>query len=263
MAEILVGTSGYSYHEWVGPVYPQGTKQKDYLSCYSGLFPTVELNFSYYNMPKAQSMAKMLIDGGSDLTFSIKAHKTLTHEINPELWEGEAKTYLLALEPMLEAGRLEAVLFQFPYSFHYTDDNRRYLDKLLKFFKDVPAAVEFRKSDWYSTKVIEGMKDREIPLVSLDMPELPKLPPLMDVVTAPLVYIRLHGRNKEAWWGSDEHARYDYLYSDKEIEIWADRIKRISGQARRILVYFNNHAFGKAVKNAMALKKIINERYPP
>jgi uncharacterized protein YecE (DUF72 family) len=100
---------------------------------------------------------------------------------------------------MLNEGRLDAVLFQFPYSFHYTPDNRRYLDRLLTYFMEVPAAVEFRTADWYTGKVIEGMKSRNVPLVSLDLPELPKLPPLMDVVTAPLAYIRLHGRNKEAW----------------------------------------------------------------
>jgi len=241
MAEILIGTSGYSYHEWVGTVYPEETKAKDYLACYSGLFSTVELNFSYYNMPKADNLAKMLADGGDKLTFSIKAHKTLTHEINPAQWEGEAKTYLDALEPMLAAGRLEAVLFQFPYSFHYTPENRTYLDKLLKYFKGVPAAVEFRTADWCNGKVIEGMKSRNVPLVSLDMPELPKLPPTMDVVTAPFAYIRLHGRNKEAWWGSDDHERYNYLYADSEIEAWADRIQRMAQQVKRVLVYFNNH----------------------
>ena len=94
MSEILLGTSGYSYNEWVGIVYPEGTKQQDFLSCYSGLFPTVELNFSYYSMPKPENLSKMLIDGGDTLTFAIKAHKTLTHEINPSLWENEAKTYL-------------------------------------------------------------------------------------------------------------------------------------------------------------------------
>ncbi|MCL2244588.1 MAG: DUF72 domain-containing protein [Treponema sp.] len=254
MADILIGTSGYAYHEWVGPVYPEGTKPADYLPCYSGLFPTVELNFSYYSMPKPENLAKMLIDA-PELTFSIKAHKTLTHEIGR--WEGEAKTYMAALEPMLEAKRLEAVLFQFPYSFHYTNDNRRYLDKVLKFFGEVPVAVEFRKADWYTGKVIEEMHKRSIPLVSLDMPELPNLPPLMDVVTSDTAYIRLHGRNKEAWWGSSDYTRYDYLYSDKEIESWADRIRRISGQARRILVYFNNHTFGKAVRNARTLVKIL------
>jgi uncharacterized protein YecE (DUF72 family) len=93
-----------------------------------------------------------------------------------------------------------------------------------------------------------------VPLVSLDMPELPKLPPQMDVVTATLAYIRLHGRNKEAWWGK---ARYDYLYTDKELEAWADRIKRITKQTTRILVYFNNHPFGKAVRNAQTLEKML------
>jgi len=142
MAEILIGTSGYSYHEWVGPVYPEGTKQKDYLPCYAGLFPTVELNFSYYKMPEAKNLSKMLIDGGPNLTFAIKAHQTLTHKIDSNNWEENAKTYLTAIEPMLEAKRLEAVLFQFPYSFQYSDDNRRYLDKLLKYFKGVPAAAK-------------------------------------------------------------------------------------------------------------------------
>jgi uncharacterized protein YecE (DUF72 family) len=259
MAKILIGTSGYSYHEWVGPVYPEGTKAKEYLACYSRLFSTVELNFTYYGMPKAANLAKMLADSGEKLTFSIKAHKTLTHEINPLQWENDAKTYLNAIEPMLAAGRLEAVLFQFPYSFKYDEENRRYLDKLLTYFKEVPTAVEFRKADWYSGKVIEGMKSRNVPLVSLDLPELPKLPPLMDVVTSPLAYIRLHGRNKEAWWGSDDHERYNYLYADSEIEAWANRIQRITEQADRILVYFNNHPLGKAARNAQTLEKLLKK----
>jgi uncharacterized protein YecE (DUF72 family) len=85
---------------------------------------------------------------------------------------GGGKTYLNAIEPMLAAGRLEAVLFQFPYSFKYDIENRTYLDRLLKYFKGVPTAVEFRKADWYSGKVIEGMKSRNVPLVSLDLPEI-------------------------------------------------------------------------------------------
>ena len=252
-AEVMIGTSGYSYIEWVGSVYPAGTRQKDFLALYAGQFRTVELNFSYHRMPEAKYLAKMLVDAGPGLSFAIKAHRTLTHEVDPYKWEDEANTYLTAIQPLLEAKRLEAVLFQFPYSFHYTDDNRRYLDKLLKFFKGVPTAVEFRTVDWYTGRLIEGMRNREITLVSLDMPELPKLPPLMDVVTAPLAYIRLHGRNKEAWWGSDEYSRYDYLYSDQEVQAWADRVERIVEQARRILVYFNNHPKGKAAKNAVTL----------
>jgi uncharacterized protein YecE (DUF72 family) len=215
-------------------------------------------------MPKRENLEKMLAEtekmrNGGGFSFSIKAHKSLTHEVNPSQWEGEAKTYLQAIEPLREAGRLEAVLFQFPYSFHYETENRRYLDKLLNYFKGVPSAVEFRTAEWYTGRVIESMKSRGIPLVSLDMPELRGLPPLMDVVTAETAYIRLHGRNKEAWWGSDKAAQYDYLYSDKEIEAWAARIERIAEQAHRILVYFNNHPHGKAAENGKSLEKILTK----
>jgi uncharacterized protein YecE (DUF72 family) len=117
-----------------------------------------------------------------------------------------------------------------PPKFTYQAENRCYLDKLLAYFKGVPAVVEFQ----------------EVSLVSLDMPEPKDLPPLMDVVTAPFSYIRLHGRNGEAWHGSGEMAR-------------ADRIKWIVVQAARILVYFNNHARGQAVKNRQTLVAILDK----
>jgi uncharacterized protein YecE (DUF72 family) len=227
MSKILIGTCGYSYTEWVGPVYPEGTKAPDKLRLYSGLFPTVELDFAYYAMPKAQNVAKMLADGGPDLTFAIKAHESLTHRVNPSAWEQDAKTYREGIEPLLQVGRLEAVLLQFPYSFHYEAENRRYLDELLTYFKDVPLAAEFRGADWFNDRVIEAFRKRAVPLVVLDMPDMKGLPPALEVVTGSPAYIRLHGRNGEAWWGSDSTARYDYLYSDRELEAWADRIKRI------------------------------------
>jgi uncharacterized protein YecE (DUF72 family) len=91
------------------------------------------------------------------------------------------------------------------------------------------------------------------------MPELKDLSPLMDVVTAPFSYIRFYGRNGEAWHGSGEVARYDYLYQDNELEAWADRIKWIVVQAVRILVYFNNHVRGQAVKNGQTLVAILDK----
>ncbi|AEF80548.1 DUF72 domain-containing protein [Leadbettera azotonutricia] len=257
MAKIMVGTCGFYYTDWLGSVYPEGTAKKDYLSLYAERFSTVELDYTYYSMPKAENLAKMLVDGGPNLTFSAKAHQSLTHKIDPGHWKGEAETYRGAIDPLLKAGRLEAVLFQFPYSFHYTADNRRYLGDVLSCFQGVPLAVEFRVAEWYHAKVIEGMRKQGAALVSLDMPDLAKLPPAMDVVTAPFAYIRLHGRNAGAWWGSDEVARYDYLYNDRELEAWVDRIKRIEVQADKILVYFNNHARGQAAKNGQSLIEIL------
>jgi uncharacterized protein YecE (DUF72 family) len=93
MAQILVGTCGYGYNEWVGPVYPEGTKPAARLPLYSRLFRTVELDHTWYGMPKDANLAKMLITGGPDLTFSIKAYRTLTHEISPSSWKGDAKAY--------------------------------------------------------------------------------------------------------------------------------------------------------------------------
>jgi uncharacterized protein YecE (DUF72 family) len=208
-------------------------------------------------MPKAESLTKMLEDGGQYLTFAIKAHETLTHKIDPSQWEKEAKTYLLAIEPLLEAKRLEAVLFQFPYSFHYTVENRKYLDRLLTFFKGIPVVVEFRAVDWCNAKMIGGMKNRETTLVSVDVPELKGLFPSTDVTTASLAYIRFHGRNKEAWYSNKNHERYTYRYDDNEIDAWAARINRVSEQVQRILIYFNNHPFGHSVKNAQTLERLL------
>jgi len=256
MAEILIGTCGFSYNEWVGPVYPEGTKRDQFLSLYAGRFKTVEIDYTYYSMPKAQNIRRMTEDAPA-LTFAIKAHQSLTHKIDPFKWKDEAKTYLEAIEPMREAGRLEAVLFQFPYSFHYNADNRRHLDKLLTEFSSLQAAVEFRNTDWGNNRVIDGFKKRKISYVSTDLPDLDGLPPILDVCTSDLAYFRLHGRNKDTWWGSDGAARYDYLYSEKELEAAAQRIRQIVIKADRLIIYFNNHRRGQAVKNAETLMKLL------
>ena len=258
MAEILVGTCGYSYNEWVGPVYPEGTKREQFLPLYAGQFKTVELDYTYYAMPKAKNIEKMM-EEAPELTFSVKAHQSLTHKIDGAKWQDEAKTYIQAIEPLREKGQLEAVLFQFPYSFHYEAENRRYLGKILDVFSGITAAVEFRNAEWINNRVIDGLKERRVALVGLDMPELKGLPPTMDVVTSPLAYFRLHGRNKETWWGSDSTARYDYLYSDKELEAATERIKQIIVKADRLIIYFNNHARGQAVKNAGTLQNILEK----
>ena len=256
MERIRIGTCGYSYKEWVGPVYPEGSKGEEFLSLYAGRFRTVELDYTYYQMPKAEQLRRMAAEAPL-LGFAVKAHQSLTHKVDNAKWQEEAKAYMEAMEPLREAGRLEAVLLQFPYSFHYEAENRRYLGKILSALAGIQAAVEFRNADWLNNRVIDGLKERGAALVGLDMPELKGLPPKMDVATAPLAYFRLHGRNKETWWGSDGAARYDYLYSDAELEAIAERIKRILFTADRILVYFNNHRRGQAVKNAEKLEELL------
>ena len=258
MGEILIGTCGYSYREWVGPFYPPQTKTDEYIGFYSREFPTVEIDNSYYRMPTADQLQNMLDSAGPGLSIALKATQTLTHTVDPEGWRGEAKTFIGAIEPLCKAGRLAAVLFQFPYSFHYTADNRKHLDSLLGEFEGIQSAVEFRNGEWTSSRVIEGLKKRGAAYVSTDLPDLKGLPPVLDVSTAPLSYFRLHGRNTETWWGSDSKSRYDYLYSDRELEGAAERIKRIAIKADKLVVYFNNHTKAKAIMNARSLLKILD-----
>jgi len=258
MAEILVGTCGYSYNEWIGSVYPDGAKKEKFLTLYADRFKTVELDYAYYAMPQAVNI-KHMADEAPGLTFAIKAHQSLTHKVNGVKWRDEAKTYIQGIEPFRTKGCLEAVLFQFPYSFHYEADNRRYLAQLLDEFSGITSAVEFRNTEWLNNRVLDGLKERGTALVGLDMPDLKGLPTTTDVVTAPLAYFRLHGRNKETWWGSDSAARYDYLYGDGELEAVVERVKQIIVKAHRLIIYFNNHARGQAVRNAETLKKMLEK----
>ena len=258
MADILIGTCGYSYNEWLGPVYPEGAKKEEFLSLYAGRFKTVELDYTYYAIPRAQNMERMAGEA-PELSFALKAHQSLTHRIDSAKWKEDAGEYMRGIEPLREKARLEAVLFQFPFSFHYEDENRRYLGKILDEFSGIQAAVEFRNAEWLNNRVIDGLKARGAALVGLDMPDLKGLPSTIDVVTSQLAYFRLHGRNRESWWGSDGAARYDYLYSDKELEATAERIKQIMIKADRLIIYFNNHRRGQAVQNAEALQKILEK----
>jgi uncharacterized protein YecE (DUF72 family) len=256
---ILVGTSGYSYKEWVGPVYPPGTPQGHYLRCYAGMFPVVELNFSFYRQPEPAMLERMLDTSGGKLGFAVKAFRELTHEIAPEGWKAVSDHFREGIRPLGEAGRLEAVLLQFPYSFHYTRVNREYLARLVDRMAGAPLAVEFRNAEWFLDRVFEGMRKAGLALVCVDEPKLPKLPPPVHEVTAPTGYVRLHGRNAAQWWEGEDQRRYDYLYSDDELREWLPRIAAMAEKASRLLVFFNNHWRGQAAQNAKRLMELIDQ----
>jgi uncharacterized protein YecE (DUF72 family) len=261
--EILVGTSGYGYVEWVGPVYAEGSRPEDFLTQYASMFPTVELNYSYYKMPTAEQLTRLMDQAGPSLVFSVKANCALTHTIDPATWKETAREFMAALEPLRKAERLGAMLFQFPFSFQYEVDRRRYLDAVLALFAELPLAAEFRNPEWYNNRVLDAFRARRVAIVTLDMPALPGLPPVMDVVTSPLAYIRFHGRNGASWWGSNSASRYDYLYPDAELEAWAGRVRAIAEKAERILVYFNNPLRGQAVRNATSFAGILDREGLP
>ena len=182
-ARILIGTSGYSYDDWVGPVYPEGTPKSEFLPFYARQFPVVELNFSYYQQPGARVLGAMVEATPDGFLFALKAHRSMTHEIT-ETWEKDIAAFREGIRPLIEARRLAAVLLQFPYSFGYTPESRVRLADLCARLEGLPLAVEFRKSDWMQQRVREGLRERGVALVSVDEPRLPRLPEPSAEITA-------------------------------------------------------------------------------
>ncbi len=258
-AKIYLGTSGYSYDDWVGPFYPPGTDKTAFLEYYSSRFSMVELNFTYYRQPEARTLSMMLAKTKDEFLFSIKAHKSLTHEVDSD-WKKAAHTYLRGVNPFAESERLAGVLLQFPYSFHYTRENRWYLGQLCDELKKLPLVIEFRNSSWQRKSVYDEMKEREIATTVVDCPPLEKLPIPDPVTTSNLGYIRFHGRNSANWWAGTNASRYDYLYSDDDLDGWLDKIAEMSGNTAILLIAFNNHWRGQAVRNAEQLGGLLRQK---
>lgn len=258
--EILIGTSGYSYTDWIGPVYPPGTQKGEMLSFYTSLFSYVELNFSYYRMPAPSILKPMADKTPADFRFGIKAHQSLTHQRSPE-WQAESRAFISGISPLQESGKLSLVLAQFPFSFHYTEENRRYLAGLCDIFRDIPLGVEFRNSQWISEKVFRELEERGIGFIITDSPDLRGLPGPVLFASGPFVYLRFHGRNKENWWQGDATSRYDYLYTEEELKEWVPKILLLAQKNKILYIAFNNHHKGQAVKNASTLKKLIAADY--
>ena len=273
---ILIGTSGYDYPEWKGVFYPEDLKRKDFLSYYATQFNALELNNTFYNMPTADRMQSFYERSEGRLSFSVKANRLLTHEVGAD-WRKEAKIFQTAVSPLLEKDRLCTVLFQFPQSFHYTKDNRIYLASLIEEFKGFPVVIEFRHVEWVKESVFAGLEERGAGIAYCDMPDLKYLPnmvvdcPKERIQTTPtpsqIFYLRLHGRNADAWYSNSTPGapqapqsaseRYNYNYSDAELSEFLPVIHNIIITGKKPVVFFNNHPNGSGALNARRLQKML------
>lgn len=257
---LFIGTSGYSYGEWVDSgFYPDGTHSSNMLDHYTRIFHTTELNYTWYQMPKAPAIERMCMRVPDHFRFAAKLTRTMTHEIKKGQWAKETLLYRQGIEPLVSSGKLLCVLIQLPPYFKRTPQFRNYLAALLDELTGLPLAVEFRHDSWVNDKVFAELERRRITLVCVDEPDLPGLLPRLDTVTNPdLFYVRFHGRNARGWRSGNMQKQFDYDYADWELKEWADIIQNnLMRGAETGGIYFNNHVRGQAPKNALRLISLL------
>ncbi|OGP56974.1 MAG: hypothetical protein A2V65_09015 [Deltaproteobacteria bacterium RBG_13_49_15] len=259
----FVGTSGYSYTEWMeAGFYPDGTTSGRMLPLYAQIFSVTELNYTWYQMPRAEAVERQRRLVPPSFLFAAKLTRTLTHEIAPDHWKEEAARYREGVSPLIQSGQLAAVLIQLPPSFTRTSEHRKHLAGLIAELHGLPLAIEFRHRSWVSERVFGELAKRQVTLVGVDGPDLPELFPALDVITnSDLIYIRFHGRNAKGWRSGKMSQQFDYTYSDEELAGWIEqRIIPMAKKAKKGIVFFNNHVRAQAPENARRMIRLLKEQ---
>jgi uncharacterized protein YecE (DUF72 family) len=253
--KVRVGTSGYSYDDWKGHFYPENIAKTQMLDYYAQHFDTVEINSTYYGIPKPSVCEKWAEKTQQDFQFIIKTNRETTHE--RQNYVEAMRDLREAVEPLINAKKFSGFLAQFPYSFKNTPQNREYLLKTKDLIGTNPLFVELRNWTWNQLETMSFLKENEIGYVNVDEPRLRGLLPPQHNVTSKMAYIRFHGRNARDWWQGTNVTRYDYLYTKGELEEWKARITNILQISHTLYILFNNHPHAKAVVNAMMIREMM------
>lgn len=258
--KILIGTSGWSYDDWVGNFYPSHLKRNEFLLYYSQYFNVVEINFTYYSLPNKYVLRSIARNVPFGFEFTIKLHSSFTHQVYSESLlppytelPKESYEFLNAIDSMRSFGSVNVLLGQFPQSFAYSESNLDYIVKLKNFFKGYVLAIEFRNNTWVRDEVFRVFEEEGITFVSVDEPDIRGLMPREFFVTNRMGYIRFHSRDATKWY-KGEKLRYDYLYSEGELLEWVYKIKSSRDRFDKLYVFFNNCHNGQAVTNALQFK---------
>lgn len=264
---IRIGPAGWSYDDWAGVVYPKPKpKGFDPLAFLAGYFDALELNTSFYR-PISRRNAELWVkrtDFNRDFRFTAKLWRRFTHERDAVWTAGEVRQTREGLDVLHDAGKLGAVLMQFPWSFRNTEENRDWLDELVSTFSGWPLVLEVRHESWNVPDVFAELAERGVGFVNIDQPLFHDSLGPSARVTSSVGYVRVHGRNYRNWFRKTANTmeRYDYLYPAKELKPWAERTKKMAEHPRVSDVYVvtNNHVRGKGVANAMMLQTMLTGR---
>jgi uncharacterized protein YecE (DUF72 family) len=261
---VLVGTSGYSFADWVGPFYPSGTRPGDFLSFYARSFDAVEVNSTYYRIPHPRMLEQMEKKTPPGFHFVVKLNQAMTHQgsNDPALY----RDFLAALEPLKRADKYDGLLAQFPWGFKRSADNERHLEALRALLPEEPLFAEFRHDSWLGPALGPWLERHRIGYCAVDEPQLAGLMPPVTMLTTGDAYVRFHGRNARNWWGGrgardgGSGDRYDYDYSEAELREWVRKIADLAQRARRTYLFFNNCHAGQAARNAKLMQELLRQQ---
>lgn len=287
MAEILVGTASWTDRTLLASGwYPASANTPERrLAYYATRFPLVEVDATYYAMPAERTVELWAGRTPPGFTFNIKAFGLLTghpvrpsalpkdlrpenlsknlygRDLPPRVYEQVWTRFLSALDPLARAGKLGAVLFQFPPWFTLRRDNKQFLLEVAARCRPLRVAIEFRHESWFAgdnaAETLGFLTGHDLPFVGVDMPQGHKssVPPVL-AATSDLAMVRFHGHS-EQWTSRDIQEKFRYLYSREELAGWAPRLRELAGKAERTHVLMNNCAGDSAQRNARQLLDLL------
>ena len=261
---IRVGPAGWSYPDWAGYVYPvrrsKGFHEATYLADF---FDTIEINTTFYRPLRPDHAAQWIdrVQENPRFLFTAKLWQRFTHDSISGVTAADERAVRAGFDVLQAAGKLGAVLLQFPFSFHRTKETVSYLVAVLERFADYPLVVEVRHSTWDTPETLALLHERGAGFCNIDQPLIGRSLAPSAQATSTVGYVRLHGRRYDTWFSDDEaipaHERYNYLYSPQELAPWITRVRKVVKNSRDTFVVTNNHFQGKSVVNALQLISIL------
>jgi uncharacterized protein YecE (DUF72 family) len=247
MSEIRIGTMGWSYPDWVGPFYPEGSRAADFLREYAQAFDCVELDTTFYGIPRAANVRSWNTNTPPHFRFAAKLPKEITHEKYLRESEDTLHRFLEAMAPLGE--KLGPVLIQLPPDFHATDEDREALADFLRLLpEEYQFAAEFRHRSWLTDDTLDRLRQHGVAWTMIDMYYMPRR---LDL-TSDFTYVRLLGDRRKI-------QSVDRLQLDRtpELQEWADVFGRISREVQQTWVFINNHYAGHSPDNVRQLRRML------
>ncbi len=266
--QTFVGPAGWSYPDWRGFfVDPKAGGKTDSLTYLTRFFNTVEINSTFYRPPEPRTCETWLRKTADvpDFNFTAKLWQRLTHEFNTKTCGADAQSYKNSLQILLDSGRLGALLIQFPWSFKNAPKSREQLEWILEEFSEYPKVVEVRHLSWQRPEFLEFLGERRTAFCNIDQPVIGESIGPSSEATSPIGYVRLHGRNYDKWFAerADASERYNYLYSEEELQPWVERIRTLQQRVAKLFIITNNHYRAQAIVNAFQILHMLTGQKQP